>query len=61
MIKTILVPLDGSPTSTEGLRRAIQLARDISASLSILYVVDDAALHRSVSKEYAGDVCGGSH
>ena len=54
MLRTILAAVDGSATSEDGLRAAIQFARDTGARLSILHVVDDAALHRSIAKNYAG-------
>ena len=38
-IKTILVPLDGSPNSFRGLDTAIQLARQCHATITGLYVV----------------------
>jgi nucleotide-binding universal stress UspA family protein len=55
MVKTILVAIDGSATAQEGLRRAIQLAQDTGAALSILYVVDDLPLQHSIAKFYARD------
>jgi len=54
MIKAILAPIDGSATAGEGLRRAILLAKDLGAALSILYVVDDSSLHHSIAMNYAG-------
>ncbi len=38
--KRILVPVDGSPTSTLGLREAIRLAKGQRASLHLVHVVD---------------------
>ena len=43
MFKAILVALDGSPTSTAGLKHAVQLASDQKARLIGLHVVDDSA------------------
>ena len=37
----ILVPIDGSPTSTRGLDEAISLARVTGASLRLLHVMDE--------------------
>jgi nucleotide-binding universal stress UspA family protein len=45
MFKRILVPIDGSPTSNRGLEQAIALAKDQSAQLCLLHVVDEAALN----------------
>jgi nucleotide-binding universal stress UspA family protein len=44
MYKSILVPLDGSPTSLRGLQEAIGLARVHHARLRLLHVVDDYPL-----------------
>jgi nucleotide-binding universal stress UspA family protein len=44
MFKSILVALDGSPTSNAGLKHAVQLASDQGARLVGLHVVDDAAI-----------------
>jgi nucleotide-binding universal stress UspA family protein len=38
--KRILVPVDGSPTSNAGLRRAIDLAKNQGTSLQLVHVVD---------------------
>lgn len=42
--KRILVPVDGSPTATAGLREAISLAKSSGANLQLVHVVD----HHSV-------------
>lgn len=47
MFKRILVPVDGSATSNQGLQQAIQLAKDQKASLLLLHVVDESALIQS--------------
>lgn len=41
MYKRILVPVDGSPTATQGLREAIKLAGDQGAAILLLHVVDE--------------------
>jgi nucleotide-binding universal stress UspA family protein len=41
MYKKILVPVDGSHTSTLGLQEAIRLARDSEAVLRLIHVVDE--------------------
>lgn len=43
MYKQILVPLDGSEASQNGLREAVALARSVKARLVLLHVVDDLA------------------
>lgn len=40
MYQRILVPVDGSPTSSKGLDEAIQLARLTGAALRLIHVVD---------------------
>lgn len=44
MYKRILVPVDGSRASTQGLREALRLAKDQKAKLRIVHIVDEAAL-----------------
>ncbi len=39
--RRILVPIDGSPTSTRGLAEAIRLARDQGAALRLVHVLDE--------------------
>jgi nucleotide-binding universal stress UspA family protein len=39
--RRILVPVDGSPTATKGLREAIRLAKDSRAQLVLLHVVNE--------------------
>lgn len=41
MYKRILVPVDGSPTASQGLQEAITLARDQGAEILLLHVVND--------------------
>jgi nucleotide-binding universal stress UspA family protein len=40
MFQNILVAVDGSPTSTRGLKTAIELAADQKATLHVVHVVD---------------------
>lgn len=40
MIRHILVPVDGSPTSTAALHRAIELARACDATITVLMTYD---------------------
>lgn len=47
MFKRILVPVDGSATSNQGLQQAIQLAKDQKATLLLLHVVDESPLVQS--------------
>ena len=44
MYRRILVPVDGSPTSTLGLQEALGLARDQNARVRIVNVVDEMIL-----------------
>jgi nucleotide-binding universal stress UspA family protein len=44
MYKRILVPIDGSRTSTHGLKEALQLASDSKARVKLLHVVDQSVL-----------------
>jgi nucleotide-binding universal stress UspA family protein len=39
--RKILVPIDGSPTSTRGLAEAIRLAQDQGAALRLVHVLDE--------------------
>lgn len=49
MNKRILVPVDGSTTSMNGLEKAIRLAKTSGAKLRILHVVDGIAFSRDHS------------
>jgi nucleotide-binding universal stress UspA family protein len=49
MYKRILVPVDGSTTSMNGLEKAIRLSRASGAKLRILHVVDGIAFSRDHS------------
>lgn len=48
MYRRILVPIDGSPTSMQGLNEAIRLAADQRARLHVLYVVDELVVVQSL-------------
>lgn len=41
MFKKILVPVDGSPTSTHALEAAVQMARESSGEVRLLHLIDD--------------------
>jgi nucleotide-binding universal stress UspA family protein len=47
MFRRIMVPIDGSAPSSRGLDEAILLARDQTARLCVLHVVDESILTRS--------------
>lgn len=47
MYKRILVPVDGSHTSTLGLREAIRLAKASSGQLRLVHVVDEMVVTQS--------------
>lgn len=48
MYQRILLAVDGSDTSNHALGEAINLARDQQASLSVVYVVDEASIFSNV-------------
>lgn len=56
----ILVPVDGSPVSNQGLAEAIALAGLTGAQLRLLHVVDETsfAISADVGQAYAGDLLG---
>jgi nucleotide-binding universal stress UspA family protein len=58
MYKRILVPIDGSPTSTLGLNEAIKLAKDQGAKLRLFHLVDEyvAVSGADGTALYAGDL-----
>ena len=57
MYARILVPIDGSPTSSRGLAEAIKLAKDQKAKLKLLHVVDESFLmYDMYGTAYWGDV-----
>ena len=47
MFRRILVPIDGSPTARRGLDEAIALAKDQSARICLLHVVDERVVTQS--------------
>lgn len=54
MYKRILVPLDGSATSKAGFNEALKLAKDQSAELCLLHVLDNGPLIQTVGVHPAG-------
>ena len=54
MYKRILVPVDGSSTSTKALVAALQLARDVGAQVRVLHALDELAY--LASSEFSGAV-----
>ena len=57
MYQRILVPIDGSATSTRGLDEAIQLAKLTHAKLRLVHMVDELSFATGFGG-YAGDVAG---
>ena len=57
MYKRILVPVDGSPTSTHGLDEAIRLAKLTGAGIRLVHVLDQMAFAAGL-ENYAGDIFG---
>lgn len=57
MYQRILVPVDGSPTSTRGLEEAIRVAKLTQGRLRLLHVIDELsfALGMDAYTGYAGD------
>ena len=58
MYKRILVPVDGSHTSTQGLSEAIKLAKVQKAKLRLIHVVDELILTGGIdgSADYSGNL-----
>lgn len=52
MYRRILVPVDGSSTSTAGLKQALGLAKDQRARVRVLNVVDDLAFAATAYDAY---------
>ncbi len=57
MYDRILVPVDGSATSTKGLDEAIELAKLTGASIRLVHVVDQLAFAAGF-ETYTGDLIG---
>jgi nucleotide-binding universal stress UspA family protein len=51
MYQKILVPVDGSPTSSRGLQEAIKLARLTGARLRLIHIVDEIGLATGLGAE----------
>ena len=47
LYKRILVPVDGSPTSTAGLYEAVRLAKNQKARLRLIHIVDELMIFSS--------------
>jgi nucleotide-binding universal stress UspA family protein len=58
MYKRILVPVDGSDTSTRGLEQAIGLAKDQGARLRLIHVVEEYVVVQSAGVPEAGSYVG---
>lgn len=56
MYRRILVPIDGSATSMQGLNEAIRLATDQRARLQVLNVVDELGVLQSVDMYGVADM-----
>jgi nucleotide-binding universal stress UspA family protein len=58
MYQRILVPIDGSPTSTRGLHEAIALARLTHAKLRLIHVIDEPpfAISADAMAAWSGDI-----
>lgn len=54
--RTILVPLDGSPTGSRGLRQAIALAKPGRARLVLLHVADESAAYTGFESGESADL-----
>jgi nucleotide-binding universal stress UspA family protein len=54
--RTILVPIDGSPTGYRGLRRAIALAKARRTRLVLLHVADESAAYASFESGASADL-----
>lgn len=59
MYNRILIPIDGSPTSNDGLDEGIKLARLTGASIRLIHVIDDVPFLMGASfGAVSGDVLG---
>jgi nucleotide-binding universal stress UspA family protein len=62
MYKKILVPIDGSPTSQDGLREAIKLAKNQGAQLRLVHIVSDQVFDCGYAVGSLGDqLIAGAH
>ncbi len=52
MFKRILVPVDGSHTSTLGLQQAVKMAREQDARLRVISIVDDLAIAQNFDANF---------
>lgn len=56
MYKRILVPVDGSHTSTRGLQEAVRLAKEQHARVRLMHVVDEWSVIQSAGMDGSGAV-----
>lgn len=54
--RTILVPVDGTPTASRGLRQAIALAKARRTRLVLLHVADESAAYASFESGASADL-----
>ena len=47
MYRRILVPIDGSPASAQGIEEAIRLARPMRSRVRLLHAIDDLSVSRA--------------
>lgn len=52
--KRILVPVDGSPTATAGLREALRIAKPMGARVRLVYVIDEFPVVQSEAYGFTG-------
>ena len=52
MFKRILVPVDGSHTSTLGLQQAVKMARQQDARLRVISIIDDLAIAQNFDANF---------
>ncbi len=52
MFKRILVPVDGSHTSTLGLQQAVKMAREQDAKLRVISIIDDLAIAQNFDANF---------
>lgn len=61
MYKRILVPVDGSPTSTRALAAALRLAKESEGRVRIMHVVDDLIYLASEPGRYSEEITAAQH